>query len=135
MMASARGTLDQPGKNVRAKSGLNRAIARQGWSAFALRLEQKAEASGAAVVRVPAQNTSLRCIACDHIAKGNRKNQAAFHCQSCGHQDHADVNAAKNILAAGLAVSGRGGIVRPIAASAAAGKPDEASTALAALAA
>lgn len=40
MMASAKGTSDQPGKNVRAKSSLNRAIASKGWSAFARRLDE-----------------------------------------------------------------------------------------------
>ncbi|MBJ7459288.1 MAG: transposase [Thermoleophilaceae bacterium] len=135
MMASAKGTREQPGKNVRAKSGLNRAIARQGWSAFARRLEEKAQASGVEVIRIPARNTSIRCSVCRHTGKGNRKNQADFMCVSCGHREHADVNAAKNILAAGLAATGRGGIVGPIAASAAPGRPNEASTALAALAA
>ncbi|MFU8872771.1 RNA-guided endonuclease InsQ/TnpB family protein [Micromonospora sp. SL4-19] len=53
---------------------------------------------------------SLRqtCNACKHVAPESRKSQAVFWCVACGHQDHADVNAAKNILAAGLAVTGRG---------------------------
>ena len=38
----------------------------------------------------------------------NRKSQAVFRCVACARQAHADVNAAKNILAAGLAVTGRG---------------------------
>ena len=44
-----------------------------------------------------------------HTDKGNRKNQAVFCCLSCGYTSNADVNAAKNILAAGHAVTGRGG--------------------------
>ena len=42
-------------------------------------------------------------------ARENRKNQAVFKCAGCGYTNNADVNAAQNILAAGLAVTGRGG--------------------------
>ncbi|MGC2774926.1 MAG: transposase [Bradyrhizobium sp.] len=127
MMRSAKGSIEAPGKNVRAKSGLNREIARQGWSTFALRLEQKAAAAGVEVIRVPAPYTSLCCNACGHTVLENRKNQAAFLCQVCGHQANADVNAAKNILATGLEVTGRGGIVRPIGPVVPIGGPGETS--------
>ena len=53
--------------------------------------------------------TSQRCAACGHTAGGNRESQAVFSCQFCGHRANADVNAAANINAAGLAVTGRGG--------------------------
>lgn len=130
MMGSAKGSIEEPGKNVRAKSGLNREIARQGWSTFALRLEQKA-AAGVELVRVRARNTSRCCNNCSHTEEGNRKNQA-FVCKSCGHEDHADVNAAKNILADGLLATGheatgRGGIVRPNGPVVPSGGPSEAS--------
>ncbi len=62
-----------------------------------------------AVVVVNPAYTSLRCSGCGHTQKENRKSQAVFSRQSCGYTDNADVNAAKNILAAGLAVTGRGG--------------------------
>ena len=39
-----------------------------------------------------------------HTAAGNRMTQAKFRCLNCGHQAHADVNAARNILRAGLAL-------------------------------
>ncbi len=42
-------------------------------------------------------------------ARENRKNQAVFKCVACGYEADADVNAAKNIIAAGHAVTGRGG--------------------------
>lgn len=135
MMRSAKGTIDRPGINVRQKAGLNREIARQGWSAFAQRLAQKAGASGVELIRIDPTNTSRRCNACGHTAAENRKSQAVFACEACGHEDHADVNAAKNILAAGLAVTGRGGSVRPPVAKAARGRPGEASTTYAAIAA
>ena len=111
MVRSAKGTAAHPGKNVRAKSGLNRSIQSQSWGLVRSRLEQKALAatSPVEVVVVSARNTSRQCQQCGSIAKENRKSQAVFRCLTCGHQAHADVNAAKNILAAGLAVTGRGG--------------------------
>ncbi|MFE4446537.1 zinc ribbon domain-containing protein [Streptomyces sp. NPDC056820] len=54
--------------------------------------------------------TSQRCSACGFVTEGNRESQAVFRCKArgCGHRDHADVNAAKNIKAAGHAVSACG---------------------------
>jgi putative transposase len=116
MTASAKGTADQPGRNVRQKAGLNRAILSKGWGGFLLRLEHAARYHGATVVKVNPAYTSQTCHACKHIARESRESQAVFRCIACGHQDHADVNAAKNIRergielasAAGLAVAGRG---------------------------
>jgi transposase len=86
-----------------AKAGLNRAILSSCWGLFARRADQKAAASGAAVVYVDPRFTSQQCHVCGHTAPGNRDSQAVFRCQQCGHGDHADVNAARNILARGLA--------------------------------
>lgn len=109
MTRSARGTIDAPGRNVRAKAGLNREILKRGWSALVTRLEQKAPGR---VEHVPAAYTSQRCHACGHVAAGSRESQARFRCVACGHVAHADVNAARNIAdpdpAAGRAVAARG---------------------------
>lgn len=108
MTRSAKGTIDQPGKNVRQKTGLNRAIRDKGWGKLALALEHAARYHGAEIIKVPAAYTSQTCHACKHVDPKSRESQAVFRCTACGHQDNADVNAAKNILAAGLAVTGRG---------------------------
>jgi putative transposase len=108
MTASAKGTVEQPGRQVRQKAGLNRAILSKGWGGFLLALQHAARYHGCAVVKVPPAYTSQTCNACKHIARESRESQAVFRCVACGHQDNADVNAAKNILAAGLAVTGRG---------------------------
>ncbi|WP_432967333.1 RNA-guided endonuclease InsQ/TnpB family protein [Dactylosporangium sp. CA-233914] len=108
MTASASGTVEQPGRNVRQKAGLNRAILGKGWGQFLLRLEHTARYHGATVLKVNPAFTSQTCNACGHVARESRESQAVFRCVACGHQAHADVNAAKNILAAGLAVTGRG---------------------------
>ncbi|MEE3755340.1 RNA-guided endonuclease InsQ/TnpB family protein [Mycobacterium intracellulare] len=105
MTASAKGTLDQPGRNVKAKSGLNRAILSKGWNQFALALSSAARYTGTVVVTVPAAYTSQRCSRCGHADPKSRESQAVFRCTRCQHHEHADVNAAKNILAAGLAVT------------------------------
>ncbi|CUU59805.1 Probable transposase [Parafrankia irregularis] len=107
MTRSARGTVDNPGRNVAQKAGLNRGILANGWGLLVRRLEQKAPGR---VERVPAAYTSQRCSACGHTAPGNRESQAVFRCVACGHTAHADTNAACNI-AAGRAVTARGGTV------------------------
>ena len=88
---------------ARSKAGLNRAILGSCWGLLAQRVEQKAAASGAAVIYVDPRFTSQQCHVCGHTAPANRDSQAVFRCQRCGHSDHADVNAARNILARGLA--------------------------------
>jgi len=111
MTRSARGTAGNPGRNVRAKAGLNREIMRSGWGLLVRRLEQKAPGR---VERISPAYTSQRCSACGHIAAESRKSQALFACVACNFICNADVNAAINI-AAGHAVTARGGdgVTRP----------------------
>lgn len=99
MSASARGTTEQPGKNVKAKSGLNRSILDQGWHEFRRQLEYKAAWQGGLVIAVPPQYTSQLCPCCGHTHKDNRKTQVKFECVECGYTENADVVGAKNILA------------------------------------
>lgn len=108
MTASARGTLDAPGRKVRQKAGLNRVILAKGWGGFLAKLEHAARYHGSTVVKVNPAYTSQTCSSCGHVAPESRESQAVFRCITCGYQANADVNAARNILAAGLAVTGRG---------------------------
>ena len=103
MMRSASGTIERPGTNVAAKRGLNAAIAASCWGMLERRTRDKAEATGRAFVAVPAAHTSQRCSRCSHMDRRNRVGKD-FLCSACGHGDDADINAANNILAAGLAV-------------------------------
>ena len=103
MSASAKGTIERPGRNVKVKSKFNKAILDQGWFEFRRQLEYKQSWRGGHVWTVPPSNTSRKCHACGHVSKYNRRSQERFQCVACGHDAHADLNAAKNILAAGLA--------------------------------
>jgi putative transposase len=87
-----------------AKARLNRSIHDAGWGNLASLLSYKAESAGRVVVTVDPRYTSQRCAECGHIEAANRVTQAVFRCCSCGHGDHADVNAARNILGAGRAL-------------------------------
>jgi transposase len=82
-----------------AKAGLNRGIYANCWGLIAQRLEHKTSASGTTVIEVPAAFSSLECRNCGHSVKENRKSQAEFQCVTCGHEDHADIQAANTILA------------------------------------
>uniref|UniRef100_UPI003F797856 RNA-guided endonuclease InsQ/TnpB family protein n=1 Tax=Streptosporangium sp. LJ11 TaxID=3436927 RepID=UPI003F797856 len=104
MTRSASGTVETPGRNVTQKSGLNRSLLDAGWGVFLRILADKAESAGRELIAVNPRNTSRTCAACGHVAKENRLTQAGFHCQRCAHTAHADVNAAINILRAGLAL-------------------------------
>jgi transposase len=112
MTRSAKGTRGDPGRNVRAKAGLNRGILGSGWGLLVRRLEDKAPGR---VEKVRPAFTSQRCSACGHVDARSRESQPRFVCTACGFAGHADVNAAINI-AAGHAVTARGGdgITRPV---------------------
>jgi len=104
MSKSAKGTIKNPGKNIKAKSGLNRSILDQGWHMFQIFLEYKMKLNGGEVIYVNPKNTSIKCSRCKHISSENRKSQASFECINCGFQENADYNASLNILAEGLSV-------------------------------
>ena len=101
MSKSAKGTVDAPGRNVRAKSGLNKAILDQGWGEFRRQLEYKTAWRGGFFVAVPAHNTSRTCPSCSHVSAENRKTQALFVCVQCGCKNNADHVGAINILERG----------------------------------
>ncbi|MFI6595472.1 RNA-guided endonuclease InsQ/TnpB family protein [Nonomuraea sp. NPDC050536] len=101
---SASGTVGQPGHNVAQKAGLTRSILDASWGVFLTILTHKAESAGRELIAVEPRNTSRTCARCRHCAKENRSSQAEFRCTACGHSAHADVNAAVNILRAGLAL-------------------------------
>ena len=94
MTASAKGTREEPGTNVKAKAGLNRAILASGWG----QLERKLAYKAGHVVKVDPAYTSQTCSRCGHAGKVNRPSQAVFACQACGWALNADHNAAINIL-------------------------------------
>ncbi len=105
MTRSAKGTKENPGRNVRAKSGLNKAILDQGWSMFQTFLTYKLDWSGGRLEEVPAPYTSLTCPVpeCGHTSKANRVSQSGFRCERCGFAENADTVGAMNALRAGLA--------------------------------
>jgi putative transposase len=87
-----------------AESGQNNSINDAGWGIFLRVLSVKAESAGRRVSAVDPRHTSQRCAKCGHAAAGNRVSQLAFRCLILGHQANVDVNAARNILRAGLAL-------------------------------
>ena len=107
MSGSAKGTTENPGRNVRAKTGLNKSILDQGWFEFRRQLEYKQLWRGGKVVAIPPKNTSRTCPECGLVSSKNRKTQSKFACE-CGYRNHADHVAAINILAAGQAVAACG---------------------------
>jgi putative transposase len=109
MLRSAKGTIQQPGHNIRAKARLNFAIADAGWSLFASMLHAKAEEAGRTVIEVDPRYTSQTCSRCGRVDAASRIARSAFLCTGCGLYVDADVNAAQVILKrAELAACGEG---------------------------
>ena len=102
MTRSAKGTVEEPGANVKQKSGLNREILKSNWG----RLEWNLDYKAGMTLKVPPEYTSQTCSRCGHVDPANRRTQSLFHCtdERCGHTANADHNAALNILERGLAL-------------------------------
>ena len=97
MTGSAKGTLEEPGRNVKAKSGLNREVLAQTWGLVRQQLAYKAEWAGRRYVEVPPHNTSITCSGCGHLDKRSRTGKV-FRCVACGLGLDADLNGAMNVL-------------------------------------
>ncbi|WP_455432212.1 zinc ribbon domain-containing protein [Streptomyces violascens] len=129
MVKSAKGTDEEPGKNVAQKSGLNRSISQEAWGRTVTMLTYKSARHGGTLHKVPAPGTSQRCSMCGFTTPGSRESQAAFVCKNadCGWSGNADHNAGRNILhlyrmglglipVAGRAVARRARRVKPATA-------------------
>lgn len=102
-------------KNVSQKAGLNRSILEQSWGRWANMLDYKLAERGGHLITVPAPFTSQTCASCGVVDARSRESQAVFLCVACGHRDHADVNAAKEILRRSTAWLGvEAGVARPM---------------------
>jgi len=101
MSASAKGSTEEPGRNVKSKAGLNKSILDQGWFELRRQLDYKLFWMGGMLAEVNPRHTSQQCSCCGHVEKENRISQDVFRCKACGHEEHADINAAKNILTVG----------------------------------
>jgi putative transposase len=110
MARSAKGTVEQPGCNVRQKAGLNRSIADQGWFEIRRQLGYKTRRHGGVLVAVPAPGSSQTCSRCGVRDPESRRGCGRlFACSHCGHTEHADRNAALNILDRALNTAGWAG--------------------------
>jgi len=116
MTASAKGTLEAPGVNVAQKSGMNRSFLSKSPSALEERTAQKVLRHGHRSIEVPAAGTSITCPVptCHNIDPDNRASRDLFRCTKCGHEAHADANAAIEIRERGIKLASAGGT--PVAA-------------------
>jgi hypothetical protein len=96
MTLSAKGTLATPGRNVAAKSGLNRALLDAGFGKLAMLIREQAAWAVREIVSIDARYSSQTCGRCLQVdAKSRRRRR--FCCVACGWTCHADVAAALEI--------------------------------------
>jgi putative transposase len=101
-------------KNMVQNHSLAKAISDVGWSEFVRQLEYKARWYGRTLVKIDKfYPSSKRCHACGHILAALSLDVRSWTCPECSVFHDRDINAAKNVLAAGLAVSACGEAVRP----------------------
>ena len=90
MIASTKGTADNPGKNVAAKQGLNRSLAEASLGLTGDLLQQEAAKLKIPVMKIAAAGSSQSCPSCGHRHRNNRESQAVFRCRRCAFQANAD---------------------------------------------
>jgi len=111
-------------KNMVKNHGLAKAISDVGWAEFVRQLEYKAAWYGRTLVKIDKwYPSSKRCFDCGHLLDSLTLDVRSWTCPECGVVHDRDINAAKNILAAGLAVAACGEAVRPGAVKTNLGKP------------
>lgn len=114
MSRSAKGTESKPGRKVKQKSGLNKSILDASWSEFIRQLQYKALWYGREVIGIDRwYPSSKRCHSCGFVLKELPLKIRSWSCPECGTNHDRDINAARNIKAAGLAVKALGEMVSP----------------------
>jgi len=99
MTASAAGTVDEPGKNVRQKAGLNREILDTAPAALFQKIAYKVMETGGQFLEAPTRSLkpSQRCPMCSAVVK--KVLQLRWHCcGSCGHEEDRDAASARVVL-------------------------------------
>ena len=102
MTASAKGTADAPGRNVRQKAGLNRSILAAAWSQTKTYTAYKARRNHKLSISVSPYRSSQDCSFCGCTNPDNRQSQSRFVCQDCGAIENADRNASRNVANRGV---------------------------------
>ncbi len=101
--------------NMQKNRCLSKSISDAGWSEFLRQLEYKANWYGRELVGIDKWfPSSKRCSDCGYTMPKMPLNVRQWTCPECGSIHDRDVNAARNVLAAGLAVSARGEAVSPV---------------------
>lgn len=102
-------------KNMQKNRKLAKSIGDAGWAEFVRQLEYKARWYGRELVKIDRWHpSSKRCSDCGYTAEKMPLNVRQWTCPECGANHDRDINAARNILAAGRAVSARGEAVSPV---------------------
>jgi len=101
--------------NMQKNRHLSKSIADASWSEFVRQLEYKSRWYGRTLVGIDRwYPSSKRCSACGHVVRSMPLNVRKWTCPECGSVHDRDINAARNVLAAGLAVSALGESVNPV---------------------
>lgn len=101
--------------NLQKNRNLAKSISDAGWSEFVRQLTYKAEWYGRTLIGIDRwYPSSKRCSDCGHTAAKIPLHIRQWTCPECGSIHDRDINAARNVLAAGLAVSAHGESVSPM---------------------
>lgn len=101
-------------KNMVKNHKLALAISDASWGEFVRQLAYKCEWYGREFIKIDRWfPSSKRCGNCGHVVDKMPLNMREWECPKCGINHDRDINASKNILAAGLAVSVCGANIRP----------------------